>query len=103
VTAFEETLSAGGHKDATMHVGGHGEPWPEIKVITVTRGGQTYVCIRHGDDETVTPVTSVREGLQIFADELQAAIKELPDNSGDARDVLPKRAAEGVRSTRDGP
>ena len=79
---FEETLSAGGHKDATMHVGGHGEPWPETKVIAVTRGGQTYVCVRHGGDEKVIPAGSVREGLEIFAGELQAAIRELPGGPG---------------------
>ena len=80
--SFEETLQRGGHKDATMHVGGHGEPWPEVKVIALTRDGQTYVCARHGTDETVTPVSSVREGLEIFAAELQAAIRELPATSG---------------------
>ena len=85
MTAFEETVSAGGHKDATMHVGGHGEPWPEIKVIMVTRDGRTCVCIRNDKDETVIPVSSVREGLEIFAGELQAAIKELPHGPARAR------------------
>jgi hypothetical protein len=80
--SFEETVTAGGHKDATMHVGGHGEPWPEIKVIALTRGGRTYVCARHGGHETVTAVGSVREGLEIFARELQAAIAGLPVASG---------------------
>ena len=75
---FEETVTAGGHKDVTMHVGGHGEPWPEVKVIVLTRNGQTYVCARHGTDETVTAVGSVREGLEVFAAELQAVIRELP-------------------------
>ncbi len=79
---FEETLAAGGHKDATMHVGGHGEPWPEIKVIALTLNGQTRVCVRHGRDETVIPAGSVREGLEIFAAELQAAIRELPPRRG---------------------
>jgi hypothetical protein len=36
------------------------------------------VCARHGTDETVTAVGSVREGLEVFAAELQAAIRELP-------------------------
>jgi hypothetical protein len=76
--SFEETVSAGGHKDATMHVGGHGEPWPEVKLIALTRGGRTFVCARHGEAETVTQVSSVREGLEIFARELQEAIRELP-------------------------
>jgi hypothetical protein len=78
VTSFEETLAAGGHKDATMHVGGHGEPWPEVKVIVLTLDGQTRVCVRHGEAETVIPAASVSEGLEIFAAELQAAIRELP-------------------------
>jgi hypothetical protein len=76
--SFEEVVSAGGHKDATMHVGGHGEPWPEIKVIALTLDGQTRVCVRHGEAETVIPAGSVRRGLEIFAHELQAAIRELP-------------------------
>jgi hypothetical protein len=80
--SFEETVAAGGHKDATMHVGGHGEPWPEIKVIALTLDGRTQVCVRHGTDETVIPVGSVREGLEIFANELQAAIRELPGGPG---------------------
>ncbi len=86
MTGFEETLAAGGHKDATMHVGGHGEPWSEIKVIAVTLDGQTRVCVRHGTAETVIPAASVREGLEIFAAELQAAISQLPvgEDSGPA-------------------
>jgi hypothetical protein len=78
VPGFEDVASGGGHKDATMHVGGHGEPWPDIKVLAITRAGQTYVCVRRGGTETVTPAASVREGLEIFASELQAAIRELP-------------------------
>ena len=78
VASFEETLAAGGHKDATMHVGGHGEPWAEVKVIVLTLDGQTRVCVRHGDAETVIPAGSVRDGLEIFARELQEAIRELP-------------------------
>ncbi len=78
VPSFEEVASGGGHKDATMHIGGHGEPWADIKVLAITAGGRTYVCVRRGGTETVTPASSVREGLEIFASELQAAIKELP-------------------------
>jgi hypothetical protein len=78
VTSFEETLAAGGHKDASLHIGGHGEPWPETKVIAVTLDGRTRVCVRHGEAETVIPAASVRQGLEIFATELQAAIRELP-------------------------
>jgi len=61
---FEEIASSGGHKDATMHVGGHGEPWPDIKVLAITHDEQTYVCIRWDGEETVRPVGSVREGLE---------------------------------------
>jgi hypothetical protein len=61
-----------------MHVGGHGEPWPDIKVLAITKDDQTYVCTRRDGVETVTPVGSVRHGLEMFASELQAAIKELP-------------------------
>lgn len=78
VPTFEEVASNGGHKDATMHVGGHGEPWPDIKVLAVTKGDRTYVCVRRDGDETVTRVSSVRAGLERFAAELQAAVKELP-------------------------
>jgi hypothetical protein len=77
--SFEEVASSGGHKDATMHVGGHGEPWPDIKVLAITvKDGQTYVCIRRDGVEKVTAVSSVRQGLEMFASELAAAIKELP-------------------------
>ena len=79
IPSFEEVASSGGHKDATMHIGGHGEPWPDIKVLAITSGGQTYVCVRRDGAESVRPVGSIREGLEIFASELQAAIKELPD------------------------
>ncbi|MPZ67315.1 MAG: hypothetical protein GEU83_18035 [Pseudonocardiaceae bacterium] len=75
---FEEVASSGGHKDATMHVGGHGEPWPDIKVLAITTGDGTYVCVRRDGAETVTPVSTVRAGLEMFATELQAAIRELP-------------------------
>jgi hypothetical protein len=78
--SFEEVASSRGHKDATMHIGGHGEPWPDIKVLAITKDGQTYVCIRRDGAETVTAVSSVRQGLEMFASELQAAIKELPES-----------------------
>jgi hypothetical protein len=78
VPSFEEVASSGGHKDATMHVSGHGEPWPDIKVLAITKDGRTYVCIRREGVEIVKPAHSVRQGLEIFASELQAAIEELP-------------------------
>lgn len=78
VPDFETVASSGGHKDATCHVGGHGEPWPDIKVLVITWNGQTYVCVRRDDTEQVTQVRSVRAGLQAFAAELQGAIAELP-------------------------
>jgi hypothetical protein len=74
---FEEVASSGGHKDATMHVGGHGEPWPDIKVLAITTDGQTYVCVRRDGSETVTPAKDVRTGLEMFATELQAAIRAI--------------------------
>ncbi|MDQ3274893.1 MAG: hypothetical protein M3Q39_07635 [Actinomycetota bacterium] len=76
---FEEVASSGGHKDATMHVGGHGEPWPDVKVLTITSAGQTYVCVRRDGSEMVTPVSSVRAGLETFASELQTAIRAVAD------------------------
>lgn len=78
VPTFEEIAGSGGHKDASMHVGGHGEPWPDIKVLAITWDGQTYVCVRREGAETVTPVDSVRDGLEVFAAELAAAVAELP-------------------------
>lgn len=78
VPTFEQVASSGGHKDATMHVGGHGEPWPDIKVLAITNGEGTWVCVRRDGDETVTPVVSVRAGLELFVEHLQAAIRELP-------------------------
>ncbi|MQA77055.1 MAG: hypothetical protein GEV10_01000 [Streptosporangiales bacterium] len=78
VPTFEEVASSGGHKDATMHVGGHGEPWPDVKVLVITKGDQTYVCVRRDGDETVTPVASVRTGLELFVEQLQQAMKDLP-------------------------
>jgi len=76
--SFEETVSAAGaHKDASLHLGGHGGPW-EIKLIVVTRDGRTSVCVRRDGRETVTAVGTLREGLEIFAAELQAAISQLP-------------------------
>lgn len=78
VPTFEAVAGGGGHKDATMHVGGHGEPWPDIKVLAITWDGQTYVCVRRDGQESVTPVDNVRAGLEVFAAELAAAIAELP-------------------------
>lgn len=78
VPTFEEVASGGGHKDATMHIGGHGEPWPDIKVLVITEGGQTYVCVRREGAEKVTPVPGVRAGLEAFISELPSAIRELP-------------------------
>jgi hypothetical protein len=78
IPTFEEVASSGGHKDATMHVGGHGEPWPDIKVLAITKGDQTYVCVRRNGRETVTPVPTVRDGLELFVTELESAIAALP-------------------------
>lgn len=78
VPSFED-LASHGHKDASLHVGGHGEPWPDIKVLAVTRGDQSYLCVRRDGVETVTPVAGVREGLEAFAEQLQAAIGVLPE------------------------
>jgi hypothetical protein len=80
IPTFEEVASSGGHKDATMHVGGHGEPWPDSKVLAITTGDRTYVCVRRDGSETVTPVPSVRAGLEAFATELAAATQELPED-----------------------
>lgn len=76
---FEEVASGGGHKDATMHIGGHGEPWPDIKILAITKGTQTYVCTRREGIETVQAANSVKQGLEIFIAELQAAMRELPE------------------------
>lgn len=81
---FEEVVSSGGHKDATMHVGGHGEQWPDIKVLAITKGDQTYVCVRRDGSETVTRAPDVRAGLELFAAELRAAMRELPDGETSA-------------------
>lgn len=78
IPTFEEVASGGGHKDATMHVGGHGEPWPDTKVLAITKGDQTLVCVRRDGVESVTPVPSVHAGLERFAAELADAIKDLP-------------------------
>lgn len=59
---FGAVASGGGHKDATFHVGGHGQPWPDIKVMAITSGGQTWVCVRRDGAETVTSAGSIREG-----------------------------------------
>lgn len=78
---FEEVAGSGGHKDATCHVGGHGEPWPDVKVLVITTGGQTYVCIRRDGAERVVPVPSVRDGLQMFTNELTAAIRSIEEHT----------------------
>lgn len=80
IPSFEQAVSSG-HRDASFHIGGHGEPWPDTKAIVVTHrthGTDTYVCVRRDGVETVTPVDSVRQGLEMFAAELEAAIAVLP-------------------------
>lgn len=84
VPTFEEVAGSGGHKDATMHVGGHGEPWPDTKVLVITKDAQTYVCVRRDGAETVIPVPNVRAGLEAFVAELQAVIRELPSRDSSA-------------------
>ncbi len=49
-----------------------------MNVLAITGDSQTYVCVRRDGQETVTPVGSVRAGLEVFAAELAAAITELP-------------------------
>lgn len=67
------------HFDGSVHVGGHpGEPWPEHKCLVLTKDGQTWFCLVRDGAETVKPVTGVREGLELFAAELSAAIADLP-------------------------
>jgi hypothetical protein len=78
VPTFEQLASSIGHRDASMHIGGHGEPWPDIKAMVITLNGQTYNCARCEGAETVTPVGSVRQGLEMFAVQLQAAFMVLP-------------------------
>lgn len=56
----------------------YGEPWPAIKVLSITGGDRTYVCVRRDGSETVTPVANVKAGLEMFVSELHAAIQELP-------------------------
>lgn len=76
---IDELVKGRAHFDASVHVGGHpGEPWPEHKCLVLTRGGQTWLCLLADGAETVTPVGSVREGLELFAAELAAAIGDLP-------------------------
>jgi hypothetical protein len=84
IPAFEEIASSGGHKDATMHVGGHGESWPDIKVLVITIDDQTYVCVRRDGAETVTPAGDVRTGLEIFASELEKRSRNCPTGMGRA-------------------
>lgn len=77
--SFEELASGGGHKDATLHIGGHGEPWTDLKILVITIEGQTYVGTRRNGQEVVRLAVSRRDGMKIFATELQAAIGELPE------------------------
>lgn len=79
--SFEEIASSGGHKDATFHVGGHGEPGPDVKVIVMTTGGETYVCLRRDGAESVRKVSGQRAGLEMFAAELSAVLDERPAGS----------------------
>ena len=97
---FDDVASGGGHKDATFHVGGHGEPWPDIKVMAITWGGQTWVCVRRDGAQTVTTAGSVREGLEMFAAQLQSAIRELPPrlDIGQAGQVSRLRRATGLEA-----
>jgi hypothetical protein len=75
----DDLVKSRAHFDASVHVGGHpGEPWPEHKCLVLTKDGQTWLCLLRDGAETVTPVGSVREGLEIFAGELEKAIGELP-------------------------
>ena len=78
VTAVHNHLFCDEPKVYFMHIGGHGEPWPDIKILAITHDGKTYVCVRREGTETVTPVRNVREGLEKFASALRTAIKELP-------------------------
>jgi hypothetical protein len=75
----DELVGARAHFDGSFHVGGHpGEPWPEHKCLVLTKDGQTWLCLLRDGAEIVTPVGSVREGLEAFAAELAAAIGDLP-------------------------
>jgi hypothetical protein len=76
---FEEVARSGGHFDASFHVGGHGEPWPDIKCLVITWDDTTYVCTRREGAESVSQVTTVREALEMFSAELQAAMTGLPE------------------------
>lgn len=82
--SFESLASGAGHKDATVHIGGHGEPWPDIKALVITRGDQTWLAVRRDGNETVKQADSVREGLEMFAAELAKAIRELPSRINQA-------------------
>ena len=48
------------------------------QVMAITWGGQTWVCVRRDGAETVAAAGSIREGLEMFAAQLQSAIRELP-------------------------
>lgn len=72
---FEEVLNAGGHKDATFHIGGHGEGGPDVKAIVITNEqGETFLCIRRDGEESVTQMESKIAGLEAFGNELWATL-----------------------------
>ena len=72
-------VKARAHFDASVHVGGHpGEDWPEVKALVLTKDDQTWLCQLVDGAEVVTPVSSVRQGLELFADALRDAIRALP-------------------------
>jgi hypothetical protein len=76
---IDELVKARAHFDGSFHVGGHpGEPWPEHKCLVLTLDGQTWLCQLADGAEVVTPVGSVRQGLEVFARALAEAIKVLP-------------------------
>ena len=80
---IDELVKARAHFDASIHVGGHpGEPWPEHKCLVLTLDGQTWLCELRDGAEVVTPVGSVREGLEAFAGALAEAIRALPADGG---------------------
>jgi hypothetical protein len=74
---FEEVLNAGGHKDASFHIGGHGEGGPDVKVIVITDDrGETYVCVRRDGEERVTRADSKDAALETFAHVLRKVLIE---------------------------
>ena len=44
----------------------------------LTKDDQTWLCQLVDGAEVVTPVSSVRQGLELFADALRDAIRALP-------------------------